>query len=244
MLMPAGILTIALAYIIITKNRTKARKVAIATLVFFYFFSNPFVVNELLLLWEVPPTQISNLQKHDIGVILTGGITNDDKQPIENLYVGTTADRAFQALNLYKKKKIEKILICGGNSRLAGKNLRQECDDIAQYLMISGVSAKDIFIERTSRNTRENAINASKILKKQFPNQSIVLISSAFHLRRAKACFEKVGLSPTFWGANYLTHESQIYLTSFVPKEDSLYFSYLLFREIIGLITYRLMGYV
>lgn len=242
--MPAGILTIALTYIIFTKNRTKARKVAVATLVFFYFFSNSFVVNELLLLWEVSPTPISTLKKHDIGVILTGGITNDDKQPVENLYLGTTADRAFQALNLYKKKKIDRILICGGNSRLAGKNLREECDDIAQYLMISGVPSKYIFIERTSRNTRENAVNASKILKKQFPNQSIVLISSAFHLRRAKACFEKVGLSPTLWGANYLTHESQLYLTSFAPKEDALYFSYLLFREIFGMITYKVMRYI
>lgn len=244
MLMPAGIITISLAYIVITKNRTKARKIAGATLAFFYIFSNPFVVNELLLKWEVPPASISQLKKHDLGIILTGGVTNDDKQPIENLYMGFVADRAFQTLNLYKNGKINQILICGGNSRLAGKNLREECYDIAKYLIISGVQPKDIFIERFSKNTRENALNASKIIKKQFSNQSIVLITSAFHLHRANACFQKVGLHPTLWGANYLSHESQLYLTTLVPKEDSLNYSYLLFREWLGMITYWAMGYI
>lgn len=243
-IMPIGILCLLLVYAIYTKNRTKSKKLVVVAFIFLYIFSNPLLINELLLWWEIPPTSISTVKTHDVGIVLTGGTTNDDKLPQENLFLGKTADRIGQTLELYKRGKIKKVLISGGEISVLGKSHKREIEEIAKYLIISGIPRESIFMETHAQNTRENALNCSKILKKHFRNQSYLLITSGFHLRRATACFEKVGIKVDTFGANYLSHERDYYWYSILPKEDCLAYSQLIFREIIGYCTYKAMGWI
>lgn len=242
--MPIGILCLLLLYAINTKNRTKSKKLVVSAFIFLYIFSNPFIINELLLWWEVSPTSISAVKTHDVGIILTGGTTNDNKLPQENLFLGKTADRIAQTVELYRNGKIRKILISGGEITVLGKTPKKEVEEIAKYLIISGVSRDSIFMETHAQNTKENAENCSKILKNHFKNQTYLLITSGFHLRRASACFEKVGLKVDIFGANYLSHERDYHWYDILPKEDCFAYSQLIFREIIGYCTYKIMGWI
>lgn len=242
--MPIGILCLLLIYAIYTKNRTKSKKLIISAFIFLYIFSNPLLINELLLWWEIPPTSISAVKTHDVGIILTGGTTNDNKLPKENLFLGKTADRIAQTVELYRNGKIKKILISGGDITILEKTPKKEVEEIAKYLIISGVPKESIFMETHAQNTQENALNCSKILKKHFNNQSYLLITSGFHLRRANACFEKVGIKVDTFGANYLSHERNYFWFNILPKEDSFADSQLIFREIIGYCTYKAMGWI
>lgn len=244
LVMPAGILSILLVYAIYTKNRTKAKKSVISAFIFFYISTNPFLINELMLWWEVPPTPISVVKPHDIGIILTGGTTNDDKLPKENIFLGISSDRIGQAIELYKNKKINKILISGGSIDILGKSPKNEIEEIAKYLIISGIPRDSIFLEPRAKNTRENALNCSKILQKQFANQSVLLITSGYHLKRATKCFEKAGISVTPYGANYFSHERQFLPSYLFPSEQCFGYSHLLFREIIGYWVYKAMGWL
>jgi uncharacterized SAM-binding protein YcdF (DUF218 family) len=243
LIMPAGILSFLLVYAIYTKNRTKAKKLVISAFIFFYIFTNPFLINELMLWWEVAPTSISVVKPHDIGIILTGGATNDDKLPKENIFLGISSDRIGQAIELYKKGKINKILISGGSIDILGKTPKKEIEEIAKYLIISGIPSDSILLETHARNTRENAVNCSKILKKHFAHQKYILITSGFHLKRAIACFEKVGIKVTPYGANYFSHERQFLISYLFPKEEYFGYSHLLFREIIGYWVYQIMAW-
>jgi len=242
--MPIGILCLLLVYAIYTKNRTKSKKLVVSAFIFLYIFSNPLLINELLLWWEIPPTSISAVKPHDVGIILTGGTINEEKLPKENIFLGKSADRIAQTIELYKRGKIRKILISGGEISVLRKTPKKEIEEIAKYLIISGVPKENIFLEAHSQNTRENAENCSKILKKHFKNQSYLLITSGFHLRRASACFEKVGVKVDTFGANYLSHERDYYWYNILPKEDYLAYSQLIFREIIGYCTYKTMGWI
>lgn len=242
--MPIGILCLLLVYAIYIKNRTKSKKLVVVAFIFLYIFSNPLLINELLLWWEIPPTSISTVKTHDVGIILTGGTTNDNKLPQENIFLGKTADRIAQTVELYRNGKIKQVLISGGDITVLGKTPKKEIEEIAKYLIISGVPKEHIFLEAHSQNTRENALNCSKILKKHFKNQSYLLITSGFHLRRASACFEKFGVKVDIFGANYLSHERDYYWYSILPKEDYLAYSHLIFREIIGYCTYKAMGWI
>ncbi len=244
LLMPGGILSILLVYAIYTKNRTKSKKLTISAFIFFYVFTNPFLVNELMLWWEVAPTPISTVKPHDIGIILTGGATKEDKLPKENIFLGISSDRIGQAVLLYKNKKINKILISGGNISILGESKKREIEEIANYLIFSGIPSDSIFLESHSRNTRENAINCSKILKKQFLNQSVILITSGFHLKRATRCFEKMGINVTPYGANYYSHERQFLPSNLFPNEACFGYSYWLFREMMGYWVYKAMGWL
>ncbi|MDZ7936009.1 MAG: YdcF family protein [Emticicia sp.] len=188
--------------------------------------------------------QFLTVKTHDVGIILTGGIINENKLPQENIFLGKSADRIAQTIQLYKNGKISKILISGGEISILGKTPKKEVEEIAKYLIISGVPKENIFMETHAQNTRENAENCSKILKKHFKNQSYLLITSGFHLRRAKACFEKFGIKTDTFGANYLSHERNYYWYNILPKEEYFEISHLLFREIIGYWTYKAMGWI
>ncbi|MFD2520521.1 YdcF family protein [Emticicia soli] len=243
-IMPQGIIFILLAYAIYTKNRTKSRKSIGLALIFFYVFSTPLIVNEFFLLWEVAPTPISSVKPHDIGIVLTGNTINNSRKPTENIFLGGTADRIGQTLQLYKRGTIKKILISGGEVPILGKSTTREIDQIARYLIVSGVPREHIFLEDRSTNTHENARNVSKILKNQFPNQSCLLITSAFHMKRALGCFTKAGVKVTPYGANYVSHDRQLRLSALLPLGGGLGSSQLLFREIIGYISYRIFGWI
>ncbi len=242
-IMPLGILCGLLLYAIITKNRTKSKKLLITAFILLYIFTNPFIINELLLWWEVPPTSILAVKPHDVGIILTGGTTNDDKLPEENIFLGKSGDRIAQAVELYKMGKIKQILISGGDIVVLGKTAKREVEEIAKYLIISGIPAKNIFLETHAQNTHENAVNSSAILKKHFRNQSYLLITSGYHLKRAKSAFIKAGINVDTFGSNYLSHERNFQVFNIFPREEYLGHTHLLFREIIGYVTYRILGW-
>lgn len=243
-IMPQGIIIILLAYAIYTKNRTKSRRSIIAALIFFYFFSAPFVIDEFARLWEVPSTPISTVKKHDVGIILTGGAILNQKLPAENIFLGERGDRMGQIFQLYKAGKIGKILISGGEVTVFGESQTREIDQIARYLALSGVPKEDIYLEDLSTNTRENAINSAKILKEKFPGQSYILVTSAFHMKRSVKCFEKAGIAVTPFGADFLSSERRWAFVRFMPGGGNMYHVQLLFREIIGYVSYWIFGWV
>ena len=243
LLMPSGILLMLLVYAVYAKNRAKSKKIILLSIALFYIFTNPICVNELLLCWEYPAQDITKTPPCEVGIVLTGGIINDEKQPASNVFLGKSADRMAQALQLYQLKKIKKILISGGSNSILGTSVTQESDQMARFLLLSGVKSEDILLESNSRNTHENAINCSKILKKHFLNQKYILISSSTHLPRAIACFKKVGLDIYPVGSVYFSHQREFLPNYLFPHEEYLYYSQIVFHEIFGMITYKLLGY-
>jgi len=204
------------------------------------FFTNPFFVNEALLWWEVAPTEISKMPNYEVGILLTG-ISNAQKKPADRLYLNKGGDRLTHTLMLYKMGKIKKILISGGHFY---KDDIQEAQEIKKILILANVPEKDIYLEDKSLNTRENAQFSAEILKKEFPNQSYLLITSAFHLRRAKGCFEKQGIEVTVFSVDfYSQNRSWVPSHWLVPNEKSLYYWYVLVHEWVGYVTYKILGY-
>jgi uncharacterized SAM-binding protein YcdF (DUF218 family) len=204
------------------------------------FFTNPFFINEALLAWEIPATAWEKVQKYEVGILLTG-ISNAQKDPADRLYLNKGGDRLTHTLILYKMGKIKKILISGGHFF---KNDIQEGREIKKILLLAGVPETDIILEEKSLNTRENALFTAKILQEQFPNQKYLLITSAFHLRRAKACFEKVGIQVNVFSVDfYSQNRSWLPASWLVPNEKSLYYWYVLLHEIVGYLVYKIVGY-
>ncbi len=240
---PIGVLTIALIWAYFTKNYRLSKKILKNTLIGFYIFSTPLLVNEMLLLWEIPPTKIEDVVPHEWGVVLTGGITEERKLPAENIFLSTSADRVGQAIQLHRAGKIKKILISGGFANVFANKMKSESNDVFRYLVVSGIPKNVIYLENKSRNTRENAVQ-SALFFKSHPPQSILLITSGFHLRRADACFTKVGLKVQLYGCSYLSHEREFLFNYLFPGENTFHYSALLWKEIIGYLTYWVMGWV
>ncbi len=207
------------------------------------FFSNDFIANEAMRLWELPPTSYSSIkEEYAFGILLTG-VTINDFEPPDRVYFARGADRVVHSVDLYKRGIIKRILISGGTGRLF-TNGRPEADDLFTVLKMMGVPEHDLIIENESRNTYESAVRVKEILGSK-PDQNLLLITSAFHMRRSRACFSKVGVGVATFTTDFYSHPRYYTLESLIiPKADALQVWTKLFKEWTGMVAYRLAGYI
>lgn len=243
LLKPIGLVFVGLFFIWRNRRKKHLSKYIICTTFILYTFSNEFIINELYLNYETPPTARNEVKPLDIGIVLTGGLMNEEKTPVENLFLGAHADRFAQALLLYKEKKISKILISGGDLKLISRPIESEGKLVAEFLIKCGVKPSDIILEGKSVNTYENAKFTAKLVRKKYPNQRLLLITSASHLPRAIACFEKQNLTLTPYGADYVSKKRKFLLIHLIPSIHALENAQALVHEWIGFLSYKIMGY-
>jgi uncharacterized SAM-binding protein YcdF (DUF218 family) len=242
---PVGLLILSILYITLTKNHTKIKRTGIIVVLILYLFSCPVFVNLLIKSWETPVKDIGALKKYDVGIVLTGGIINENKSRANAIFLGDQGDRIWQTLCLYRNKKVSKIIISGGDiSIYPDKKIIYENDKAKEFLLQNGVLIEDIYQEKKSINTYENALFTTKLLKTKFNKPTIILISSAFHLKRAEGCFKKQGLNTAIFGTTYLGYGDSSNFLDFLPSIVALKNSEYIFKEVIGILAYWFFGYV
>lgn len=240
MLWLVGLLVLAL---LLRRTRWGTRLLAVA-IGLALLLTNAALVNEALLAWEVPPIRLRTLGHHDAGVLLTG-ITGVRKSPHDRVYVTQGADRLLHTLWLYRAGRIRKIIISGGSGALMNTNTRTEAKELGTLLRLAGVPQQDILLETGSRNTHENALNTKALLARHPEIKSLVLITSAFHERRALGCFRAVGLQPAVFPAAYYSTDRQATLTYWlIPSDEAPRLWSILLHEMVGYAVYRVLGYV
>ncbi len=227
---------------LLAKSPKKKKCFLIASFITLYFFSNSFILDEILRKWEVPAVEYKDLKQYDVAVVLGGMITYDPT--IDRLTFDHGSDRFLQALELYKKGHVKKMLIVGGSGSLEYSDMK-EALLIQRYLKLIGIPEQDILVENESRNTRENAAFSVPILQKEFPNGNYLLVTSGMHMRRANACFEKVGLHCDLYAVDRNSGPRKFYPDHlFIPNVGVLNLWEGLIHEWVGIVTYKVMGYI
>ncbi len=223
---------------LISKNAKRKRLSLLIAILFFIFFSNGFILNTVKSSIEIKPIKSDNIiKKYNYGIVLGGGASFDEKY--NRVVFHEASDRLFQAIELYKTGKIEKIFYSGGSGTIT-KREHKESDFVKDYLIKIGISNQDIEIENQSKNTHENAVFTAKTLKNR--NLNLLLITSSLHAYRAKKCFENEGLSIDIYTTNY---NSTLYFSDYILPNSSILADWNEFlHEIVGIITYRVSGYI
>jgi uncharacterized SAM-binding protein YcdF (DUF218 family) len=242
---PFNLILILLLISLVVKNDGWKKRLRWASLVLFLFFSNGIILNECLMLWEKPAIEISQLDnEYEIAVVL-GGTTDVDREPNDRLFFHKGADRVTHAINLYHAGKVKKILFTGGNARLF-EDPNRDNSPIFDFYAMCGVNPEDIIIESASRNTRENAFYVKELLAKNTDSGKVILITSAFHMRRAEGCFRKVGIDVTGFSTDFYTAlpKDRIGFDGFIPSSGALSNWNFLIKEWIGYVAYWVMGYL
>nr|WP_246455284.1 YdcF family protein [Hymenobacter citatus] len=244
-IMPAvWLLGLLLAAIVVRQPRWQ-RRLLMACAVLFVLLTNGALINEALLAWELPPVRPAQLPaQSDAGVLLTG-ITKGSKSPHDRVYLNTGADRLTNALWLYRAGRIRRIIVSGGSGEVGGsKTGRSEAAQLATLLRLAGVPAQDILLEKRSRNTHENALYTKQLLAQHPEIKSLVLVTSAFHQRRALGCFRRVGLHPTPFPAGYYSVNRQLAPVYWLlPDAKALADWSILLHELAGYVVYKVLGY-
>lgn len=210
-------------------------------LIFTILFSNSFLFNECQGAWEIPVTPYSSLKKYEVGIVL-GGIMKYDRQN-DRLRFQRGSDRLFQAIELYKRGYIKKIVFTGGS----GSVLHPEDKEgpwVERYLLTLGIPPQDFLIEGESQNTHENAVYTKALLDKNNFKGEFLLITSAFHMRRSLGCFEKEGMHVSPYSTDrYAGPRKFEFDHLLIPDASALYDFNNLIHEVVGYITYKMVGY-
>ena len=207
-------------------------------------FTNSFLFLEFCRMWEVPGKKVEQVGKYDVGIVLTGMAEyNND---LNELSIRRGADRIWQALTLYHRKKIHKILITGDNGYVSERGLH-EAEQFKKTLVMWGIPEQDIITEERSRNTHENAAETKKLLQRSYPHlKKRLLITSGTHMKRALACFEKEEFPCDPFSTDLYTGPKRNYYWDqyIIPNVSVMSDWERLTKEWFGYLTYDMVGYI
>jgi uncharacterized SAM-binding protein YcdF (DUF218 family) len=225
------------------KNKKKARRVLISAVCVFFVFTNSFIADEFVRLTETPMISESQLSKYDAGIVLGGGMVTIDRD-MDRLIFQQNTDRVMQAVLLYKKGIIRKILLSSGSGSIVFKDML-EASLLKKYLVETGIPLNDILVDTLSRNTYENAVNTARIIHDSLAGGKFLLITSALHMSRAKACFKKQGIEVDIFPTSKMTGSRRWDIAFLlVPEVSNLVVWEKLLHEWLGYITYKFAGYI
>lgn len=184
-------------------------------------------------------------------IAILGGGTRSPAYPRPDVDLTDAGDRVWYGANLYRAGKAPKIIVSGGRIDWKGSG-SPESDDLTKLLIQMGVPQADIISEANSFNTHDNAVNIQKILTER-GLRSILLVTSAMHMPRSLAIFHRLGINaiaaPTDYRISQLeidqpNRQTESAILSFVPDEDYFSLTTQAIREYVGILVYKLRGWL
>ena len=160
----------------------------------------------------------------------------------------TDADRFFGGVELYQAGKAPLLVFTGGAAPWE-PSAPSEGEILVGFARRYGVPAEAVMTTRRVYNTAEEAEVVAHLLAdrshveseaKKKP-QSLLLVTSAFHMPRAKAQFEVQGFRVVAYPVDFLvSSERQITILDFLPSANALSQTELALREFYGRIFYQI----
>ena len=153
-------------------------------------------------------------------------------------------DRFFAGINLYKANKSKRLIFTGGIHPFAS-DLPPEGDIYIIEAISMGVPKKDLFTTYPVTNTYQEAKAIKKLLNYEINStqKRIILVTSAFHMKRAKKIFEREGITVLPYPVDFKSSKSFFSLfrnpLNLIPSSFHLHKSSSAIREIIGRIIYQ-----
>lgn len=184
-------------------------------------------------------------------IVVLGGATKPALPPRPGVDLSEQSDRIFYAAQLYKQQKAPLIIVSGGRINWTHQGT-PESADMANILSEIGVPASAIIQDPDSLNTYENAVNVRKILNSRDIRQ-ILLVTSAMHMPRSLLIFKHQGITAIPAPTDFLVSNNQLQtlssspqatLLNLLPDSDRLEHFTRALKEYVGLVVYRLRGWL
>jgi uncharacterized SAM-binding protein YcdF (DUF218 family) len=175
-----------------------------------------------------------------VGVVLLGGamgsgnVAQAHRQPVLN----DAAERMVATAAILQRYPQMPVVFTGGEGSLLGVG-PSEADRAKVFFDSLGIAAIRVRYESASRNTFENAVFTAQMQGVQ-KSEKWLLITSAWHMPRSIATFEKAGWNVTAYPVDYRTGTSTPW-TDYDLQSGSEHWQILL-HEVVGIVSYRLAG--
>ncbi|SHL91967.1 Uncharacterized SAM-binding protein YcdF, DUF218 family [Bradyrhizobium lablabi] len=175
------------------------------------------------------------------GIIVLGGSIDADLSATRGTpVVRNAADRIIAAAALARQYPNARVLFSGGNGNLLSNDAK-EADQAGAILESLGIAKSRLMMERSSRNTQENA-EFSKALVAPKAGERWLLVTSAFHMPRSIGLFRKAGFAVEPYPVDWRVGGREDLVTFGNIAVDGLGRTDVAVREWLGLLAYRLTG--
>ncbi|MDK2980742.1 MAG: hypothetical protein PWQ55_1089 [Chloroflexota bacterium] len=250
---PLGLacLLIFLALLVSYKRKTSTFLIVLALVILWLSSTTGFsnLLARSLELKYLPPAEIPS---GEVLVVLGGG-TEPASPPRTTVEINGAGDRVLYAAQLYKEGKAPYILLSGGDISWQNSGGTTPAEDMATLLVQIGVPESALWLETESQNTYENALYAKEFLDEQDIDQ-VLLVTSAMHMPRAVALFEKQGFEVTPLPVDFSVTDSisaasgtgnfVSKLIDILPSASNLALTTNAMKEYLGYFIYRLQGWL
>ncbi len=199
----------------------------------------------------IPCTLLSTLEKPYVtrtpeaapvcdAVVMLGGSCEVSKYALNHVNLVAASDRIFATAAVLREKKARYCLLGGG----AAPGGRTEGNYVKEWIEEWRLAPGNIIPLQPSRDTHDEAVQVRKLMD-EHKWQSILLVSSAFHLRRAEALFKSLGIPATPVGCDFqgLSVRENKPLIRLFPENDGFRDLTAYLHEIFGLIYYKMRGW-
>ncbi len=156
------------------------------------------VSNSLLATLERPyiRSQVADLPACD-AVVMLGGTHDISAHDVFGFALRDGADRVLTALELVRQGKGKTLVLGGAMETFEGK-YQSSAVQLQKWFAAWGIPSVPVITLQGANDTHAEAERV-QALAAEHHWQRLILVTSAYHMSRAKALFKKVGL--TFWVA-------------------------------------------
>lgn len=238
--LPIGLFFIFLSIIFLVATQKKRLSVILSFfgLLLVFVFSLSGAANALIDHLEsqyppllVPPKTVTKI------VVLGGGVRGEKNYPANLSLNSASLSRLIESIRLFNQLEgvgVKPILILSGGRVFASPAVAGKMQNTAVML---GISREQIILEKGSRDTREEAL----YLKNMVGSQPFILVTSAFHMPRAIALFQALGMHPIAAPTQFLNGDSN-FLSWCFPNGWSLAVSDTAIHEYFGMLWEKMNG--
>jgi len=235
---PACLIIFMLFGVIISRNRAGlARGILLVGALVLYLLSIGPVADFLLKPLEGSSRPLTNLPAMADAIVVPGGGSVDRSwigvPPVPN---GETLTRLVMGVELAKKLKVPLVLV-GGNGEPFATKLK-DAEVMAEAVYAMGIPRSQVLVEKSSRNTLENSRAVRKLLK----GNRIVLVTSAYYMKRAVIMFTRQGFTVIPAPTYYLSQTRNNGAALFIPRAGNFKNSSVALAEWLSLAWWRMQG--
>jgi len=252
---PSGVIALCfvLSFPLIVVGKRIGKYLLVLGIIAYFAFSSSPLSTVLLGRLEnrYPPLHdVEGVNGVDTIVLLTGAAWDDPRLPPTSQVGETTVVRLLEAIRLFHLIPEAKVVILGGPLDSDGEDIPVS-RIVGKLASAMGIPEERMTLETDSTNTYEHGVEIKKILGKK----PFLLVTSAYHLPRAMAVFQKLGLSSIPAPANFrvIRRDPGVYAStgklmkqfiSALPSSDNLANSGRALHEYVGFVWYWVRGWI
>lgn len=235
---PSSLIIIILAGLFLLDRKRKLGRVLILSgLALLYLLSLGHVADILLKPLESAVSPLASSELAADAVVVPGGGSVDldwlDAEPVPN---SETYTRLVKGVELARRLGLP-LVLTGGNGEPFSTKVN-DAEIMAEAAVRLGIPAKQVIVENVSRNTLENSHAVRKLVK----GNRIILVTSAYYMKRAAAMFSKRGFTVIPAPTYYLAQTGKFSIVSFIPGASHLLRSTVAIAEWLSLAWWGVRG--